>query len=261
MIDIGGPALLRAAAKNFASVTAVCRPSDYEPVLERALVGPRRDDARAAPSPRGDRVREDGRVRLGDRALVPARWRLSGDIRPVVRPRARAPVRREPAPGGGLLRRARRSHASPRVRRPAPGEGALVQQPQRSLRGAPAGVRARGAGVRDREAREPVRGRCRGDDRGGVREGACGRSASPRTEASSSSTARSARALAEALAEQFVEVLFAPAYEAPAARGIGSQAVVARSRARGAARRRRGRARLPARARRSPRPGARLRGR
>jgi phosphoribosylaminoimidazolecarboxamide formyltransferase / IMP cyclohydrolase len=34
MIDVGGPALLRAAAKNFASVTVVVRPSDYEPVLE-----------------------------------------------------------------------------------------------------------------------------------------------------------------------------------------------------------------------------------
>ena len=26
MIDVGGPSMLRAAAKNFASVTAVCRP-------------------------------------------------------------------------------------------------------------------------------------------------------------------------------------------------------------------------------------------
>jgi phosphoribosylaminoimidazolecarboxamide formyltransferase/IMP cyclohydrolase len=39
MIDIGGPALLRAAAKSFASVTAVCRPSDYEPVLEQLWSG------------------------------------------------------------------------------------------------------------------------------------------------------------------------------------------------------------------------------
>ena len=139
-----------------------------------ALVGPRCDDAGATPSPRVDRVREDGRVRLGDRALVPARWRPSRDIRPVVRSRAGALVRRESAPGCGLLRGARRSHASPCVRRSAPREGALVQQSQRSLGGASAGVRARWAGVRDREAREPVRGRCRRHDRGGVREGACG---------------------------------------------------------------------------------------
>jgi len=32
-IDVGGPAMLRAAAKNNAHVVAVCRPLDYEPVL------------------------------------------------------------------------------------------------------------------------------------------------------------------------------------------------------------------------------------
>jgi phosphoribosylaminoimidazolecarboxamide formyltransferase/IMP cyclohydrolase len=34
MIDVGGPALLRAAAKNFASVTVVVRPQDYGTVLD-----------------------------------------------------------------------------------------------------------------------------------------------------------------------------------------------------------------------------------
>jgi phosphoribosylaminoimidazolecarboxamide formyltransferase/IMP cyclohydrolase len=33
MIDIGGPAMLRAAAKNFAHVAAVCRPARYEELL------------------------------------------------------------------------------------------------------------------------------------------------------------------------------------------------------------------------------------
>jgi phosphoribosylaminoimidazolecarboxamide formyltransferase/IMP cyclohydrolase len=33
MIDVGGPAMLRAAAKNHASVTPVCRPEDYRAVL------------------------------------------------------------------------------------------------------------------------------------------------------------------------------------------------------------------------------------
>jgi phosphoribosylaminoimidazolecarboxamide formyltransferase/IMP cyclohydrolase len=33
MIDVGGPSMLRAAAKNFASVIAVCRPRDYDEVL------------------------------------------------------------------------------------------------------------------------------------------------------------------------------------------------------------------------------------
>jgi len=33
LIDVGGPSLLRAAAKNFVHVAAVCRPQDYDPVL------------------------------------------------------------------------------------------------------------------------------------------------------------------------------------------------------------------------------------
>ncbi len=33
MIDVGGPSMLRAAAKNFEHVAAVCRPEQYEPVL------------------------------------------------------------------------------------------------------------------------------------------------------------------------------------------------------------------------------------
>ena len=39
MIDVGGPALLRAAAKSFASVVAVCRPQDYELVLSELWAG------------------------------------------------------------------------------------------------------------------------------------------------------------------------------------------------------------------------------
>jgi phosphoribosylaminoimidazolecarboxamide formyltransferase / IMP cyclohydrolase len=39
MIDVGGPAMLRAAAKSFASVIAICRPQDYEPVLSELWAG------------------------------------------------------------------------------------------------------------------------------------------------------------------------------------------------------------------------------
>ena len=38
-IDIGGPALLRAAAKNHAHVIPVCRPQDYERVLAELREG------------------------------------------------------------------------------------------------------------------------------------------------------------------------------------------------------------------------------
>jgi len=39
MIDVGGPAMLRAAAKSHAHVTPVCRPEDYEPVLAELRAG------------------------------------------------------------------------------------------------------------------------------------------------------------------------------------------------------------------------------
>lgn len=38
-IDVGGPAMLRAAAKNHAAVLTVCQPSDYEAVLEALRTG------------------------------------------------------------------------------------------------------------------------------------------------------------------------------------------------------------------------------
>jgi len=39
LIDVGGPSLLRAAAKNFSSVVAVCRAEDYETVLDALRAG------------------------------------------------------------------------------------------------------------------------------------------------------------------------------------------------------------------------------
>jgi phosphoribosylaminoimidazolecarboxamide formyltransferase/IMP cyclohydrolase len=39
LIDVGGPAMLRAAAKNYVSVAAVCDLADYEPVLAEARAG------------------------------------------------------------------------------------------------------------------------------------------------------------------------------------------------------------------------------
>jgi phosphoribosylaminoimidazolecarboxamide formyltransferase/IMP cyclohydrolase len=39
MIDVGGPAMLRGAAKNFAHVAPVCRPEQYDPVLAELREG------------------------------------------------------------------------------------------------------------------------------------------------------------------------------------------------------------------------------
>ena len=174
MIDVGGPALLRAAAKNFASVTVIVRARDYDAVLDELRAG-------------GGTTTPELRRRLAAIAFARsaayeasiARWfqrdsELPGDVRAGVRPRARAAVRREPAPAGGLLRGARRPHAPARVRPAASGQGAFVQQPRRPLRSAAARCGARRAGLRDREAREPVRRRRRRLHREGVCEGARG---------------------------------------------------------------------------------------
>jgi phosphoribosylaminoimidazolecarboxamide formyltransferase/IMP cyclohydrolase len=40
MIDVGGPSMLRGAAKNFAHVAAVCRPEQYGPILEELRTSP-----------------------------------------------------------------------------------------------------------------------------------------------------------------------------------------------------------------------------
>ncbi len=42
LIDIGGPSLLRSAAKNHARVAAVCRPQDYDDVLRELRAGDRK---------------------------------------------------------------------------------------------------------------------------------------------------------------------------------------------------------------------------
>ena len=66
MIDVGGPSMLRAAGKNFAHVAVVCRPEQYEPVLDELrthgeLPLPLRRS-------RSQRMRSAGFARSGSRA-------------------------------------------------------------------------------------------------------------------------------------------------------------------------------------------------
>ena len=171
MIDVGGPSMLRGAAKNFAHCAPVCRPERYGFVLDE-LRRERRALARDEERARRRGVRDDGRVRGGDRDVVRGARAVPGDARPRPREGARPLVRREPAPARRVLRRARRPRASALARRAAARQGALVQQPQRPLGGASPRARVHAARLRDRQARESVRRRHRRDDRGGVRQGA-----------------------------------------------------------------------------------------
>ncbi len=68
-IDIGGPALIRAAAKNHDFVTVLTEPDQYAAVLEE-LAAAWRHHAGVAPPSRRRGVRADGRVRCGDRRVV-----------------------------------------------------------------------------------------------------------------------------------------------------------------------------------------------
>ena len=169
LIDIGGPAMVRAAAKNHAHVGVVVDPADYR---ARARRGPRRgrDHRRHQAAAGACGVRPYGGVRRGDRHLVRRhrsagrRSRRSGrapaDDPPRARVGAAAAVRREPAPAGRPV--------------PAGGQRELVGQHDAARRQGtqlPQRVRHRGgvatrpavrrAGVCDRQARQPV-WRCRG---------------------------------------------------------------------------------------------------
>ena len=136
MIDVGGPAMLRAAAKNH-SVTPVCRPEDYDDVLGGAPPAAAR---RAHETRRRLATIAFARTAAYDAAI--AAWFAENEQFP--RPtcpsstRCGSRLRREPAPGRRLLRRARRTHAPPGPRRAGARPRALVQQPQRPERRPPA---------------------------------------------------------------------------------------------------------------------------
>ena len=61
-IDIGGPSLLRAAAKNYESVLAVCEPDDYGLVIEKL---------------KGANISPDERLSFAAKALKKPLWRSS----------------------------------------------------------------------------------------------------------------------------------------------------------------------------------------
>ena len=65
-IDIGGPSLVRAAAKNFQDVLVVVSPADYAAVLEQ-LDRARRPGARVPLRPGAQGVRAHRQLRHGDR--------------------------------------------------------------------------------------------------------------------------------------------------------------------------------------------------
>ena len=172
-IDIGGPSMVRAAAKNFSGVGIVTDPADYDAVLGELKAEQRRAVAGDAARPGRQGLPSHRPLRLGHRQLV--RGAGSGLPRaPHGRPgQGRGPaLRREPAPAGLLVLGGRtRAAALTAALEQLHGRHAVVQQPARPRFGPalPGGVRS--ACLRDRQAQQSLR-RGRGRDRGrGLREG------------------------------------------------------------------------------------------
>ena len=218
MIDIGGPSMLRGAAKNFAHVAPVCRPEQYGFVLDELRA---HGDALARDAARARRrgVRDDGRVRGGDRGLVRRARGVPRAAHVSLREGARPLLRREPAPARRVLRGARRAaHLLSRVEQLHGKE--LSYNNLNDLSAARLLAREFALpGVRDRQAREPVRRRGRARRSRRPTSARSRPTRSPRTAASSSLNRPVDDALGAALAEQFVEVLFAPGYDDGSARG------------------------------------------
>ena len=175
-IDVGGPAMIRAAAKNHARVTVVVDPSDYESVLLAEIRG-----VGGTLAATRERLAAQAFARTAQydvaisnyfaRELSAGRGNSRRRFSLAFREAGGASLRREPAPAGRLYR----DRASPGRRadrlRPAPGQGALVQQPPRRGLGRAAGPRHARKRGGDRQAQQPVR-RWRSETRCSKRSGA-----------------------------------------------------------------------------------------
>jgi phosphoribosylaminoimidazolecarboxamide formyltransferase / IMP cyclohydrolase len=182
-IDIGGPAMVRSAAKNWKDVAVLTDASQYEAVMSNSRPGKLSDKLRFALS-----VAAFNRISNYDAAIsdylssvtfergVPRRRRCAPapDLFPgqsngrssscrtcaTARTRTSRPPVPRPVPGARLA-----GH-----RRAAAGQGAVLQQHRRRRRGLGMRQELRRAGLRDRQARQPLR-RGRGQGRaGGLRK-------------------------------------------------------------------------------------------
>ncbi len=171
-IDIGGPAMVRAAAKNHANVAVVTDPARYADLVDAILAGgttllQRRELAREA-------FRHTASYDIGvaswiGNVLAPddEGSGFPGWMGASLAARRRAALRRELAPARGPVREPER-----RRHRPGPaaaGQGDVVQQLRRRGCGGACRVRPRDADGRDHQARQPVRHRDGSHDRRGAR--------------------------------------------------------------------------------------------
>ena len=142
MIDVGGPSMLRAAAKNFAHVAAVSDPRQYEVVLREL-----REHGEVSLETRRKLAAEAFATTAAYEAAI-ATWFARGEQFPEqltlsFRKVSDLPYGENPHQGGGALLGGRRAQAPALARRAARRQGALVQQPRRPRRRAARRARAR----------------------------------------------------------------------------------------------------------------------
>ena len=215
-IDIGGPSMVRAAAKNHATVAVVVSPDRYAEVLEAVAAG-------GFTLAQRQRLAAEAFAHTASYDVAVASWMGIGAgaaRRRLVVPgldrcdlgEARRPaLRREPAPAGGALR----ATGGPGV-----AQAELLHGKEMSYNNyvdADAAGRAAfdfdRAGGRDHQARQPVRHRGRRSTSPTPTRRRTPATRSRRTAASSRPTAPVTLAMAEQLAEIFTEVVAAPSFD------------------------------------------------
>ena len=190
-IDIGGPAMVRAAAKNHASVTVVVDPGDYRGLLDELAANQGATDIAMRQKLAAKAFAHTAQYD----AMVSAYF--TGAIGSAV---ADVPGRSEPVLSQALsiLRYGENPHqqaafyADPRAigasvdpSAATARQGTVVQQHRRQRHGARVRAPVRRAGMRDRQARQPLRRRARRHDRGGLRAAPTAPIRPPRSAASS----------------------------------------------------------------------------
>ena len=243
-IDIGGPSMVRAAAKNHERVTVVVDPLDYGTVLAELDRGGGGVSQRDAPAARGQGVRAHGAVRRGDRLVSrrAPRARRRGEFPDLLALQFRKRLD---------LRYGENPHQQAAFYAAADAQGASLGSASQlqgkelsfnNLADADAAFECvrqfDGARLRDREARESRAASRSAPTSARPTTARSAPTRPPRSAASSPSTSRSTARRPRAILErQFVEVIVAPAVDADAREACAKKENVRLLRHRAASRR------------------------
>ncbi len=214
-IDIGGPAMIRAAAKNHADVAVVVEPEDYAALLDELS---QHGGATTLALRKKLAAKAYARTAAYDAAISNwfarrARRRRAGVPRLRRQARRGAALRREPAPERGVLSRARaaRPASPPRGRcRASSSPTTTSTTPTRPMNASPSSIPSAPRPCAIIKHANPCGVAEGAQPRRGLSQGAGLRLRPRRSAASSRSTARSTPRPRKAITEIFTEVIIAP---------------------------------------------------